>query len=118
VHVLRRFAAHGAPARRIADWRGRWWSLWGCVDLVPMGARVLVASPALLDPFVDASEIEVERRDAGRVVLASGYASHGEGVERKRRRRGGRVTEVVLAGARLLDETRAARELEERYDRR
>lgn len=113
VHVLRRFAVHGAPARRNADWRGRWWSLWGCVDLVPMGSRVLVASPALLDPFTDASEIEVTGRDAGRIVLASGYASHGEGVARKRRR--GRVAEIVLAGARLFDEERAARELEERY---
>jgi hypothetical protein len=81
-----------------------------------MGSRVLVASPALLDPFTDASEIEVTGRDAGRIVLASGYASHGEGVARKRRR--GRVAEIVLAGARLFDEERAARELEARYGRK
>jgi hypothetical protein len=79
---------------------------------------VLVASPGLSDPFADASEIEVESRDAGRIALASGYASHGERVVRKRRRQAGRVSEIVLAGARLHDEGHAARELEERYGHR
>jgi len=38
-----------SPARRAdpqgPDWTGRWWSLWGASDLVPMGDKVLVAAP-------------------------------------------------------------------------
>jgi CubicO group peptidase (beta-lactamase class C family) len=37
VHILQSFSRHGAPARKVKDWTGRWWSLWGAVDLVPMG---------------------------------------------------------------------------------
>ncbi len=42
LHVLRAFARHGAPSRKTAAWHGRWWSLWGAFDLLPMqrqGAR-------------------------------------------------------------------------------
>jgi hypothetical protein len=80
-----------------------------------VGDRVIAAAPAQLDPFLDASEIEITGRDAGRIALAGGFGSHGEGVTRVRRRRGGKVTEVVVAGARLRDETRLAAELEARY---
>jgi hypothetical protein len=45
---------------------------------VPIGSRVLVARPDFLNPFLDASEIEVQGRDRGRIALAGGYASHGE----------------------------------------
>ena len=45
MHILRAFAARGAPARRVRDWTGRWWSLWGAVDLVPMGNLVMAANP-------------------------------------------------------------------------
>ena len=37
MHILRVFAKHGAPKRRVRDWTGRWWSAWGAVDLVPAG---------------------------------------------------------------------------------
>ena len=37
--ILRRFAREGAPARRLADWTGRWWSIWRALDLVPIEQR-------------------------------------------------------------------------------
>jgi CubicO group peptidase (beta-lactamase class C family) len=116
IHILRAFADRGAPARAVRDWSGRWWSLWGAIDLVPMGDKVLVASPDLGEPFTDASEISVSARDRGRIVAANGYGSHGEPVARKRDRRGD-VAEVWLAGTRFLPEASVAAELEERYGR-
>jgi len=116
IQILRAFAQNGAPSRRLSGWTGRWWSLWGAVDLVPMGAKVLVASPALLNPFADASEIKVIGRDDGRVALANGYAGHGEPARLVRNRRG-RVTEFRLGGGRLLSEARVAKEIEARYSK-
>jgi CubicO group peptidase (beta-lactamase class C family) len=78
VQILRLFQDRGAPARRLEPWKGRWWTLWNPLDLVPIGSRVLVARPDFLNPFLDASEIEVQGRDRGRIALAGGYASHGE----------------------------------------
>jgi CubicO group peptidase (beta-lactamase class C family) len=114
VHVLRRFAKDGAPPRRIADWTGRWWSLWQATDLVPVGGNVLAANPALLNPFLDASLLAVNGRDRGRIALAPGFAAHGEPVRRERDARG-KVTALWLAGAKLLPEAKIARELAQRY---
>jgi CubicO group peptidase (beta-lactamase class C family) len=114
LHILRRFATHGAPAKRIGDWTGRWWTLWNALDLVPMGERVLVAAPALLNPFLDASEIAVTGKDRGRIALATGFAAYGEGA-RLVRGRGGKPTEFWLGGTKLLPETRLVPELEKRY---
>ena len=115
MHILRRFHQRGVPARRIADWTGRWWSLWGCFDLVPMGDRVMVATPSLLDPFMDASEIEVSGRDRGRVAEAGGFASYGEEVRRIRKR--GKVAELYATGSTLKPEAEAAKEASNRYER-
>src|SRR5215472_6078932 len=82
--ILRRFAREGAPARRLADWTGRWWSIWRALDLVPMGDKVVVTHPDLANPFEEAAEISVSSRDRGRLVLANGFDSHGEGVQRLR----------------------------------
>ena len=110
VSILRAFADRGAPPRRLAPWTGRWWTLWNPIDLVPAGTRVLVARPDFLTPFLDASEIEVQRRDRGRIALAGGYASHGEpaGLIRDRR---GTIVEVQLGGTRYGVESRVAREM-------
>lgn len=115
VHILRRFQANGAPTRRAADWSGRWWSLWGTLDLVPMGAKVMVATPGLLDPFMDASELEIQGRDKALIALAGGFASHGEQVRRVRDGRG-KVAEVWMSGGKLLPEAKVAKELESRYE--
>ena len=39
IHILRAFARHGAPARALRDWSGRWWTLWSAIDLVPIGEQ-------------------------------------------------------------------------------
>jgi CubicO group peptidase (beta-lactamase class C family) len=76
--------ARRADAAVCATGTGRWWSLWGTVDLVPMGRRVLVANLDLPAPFTDASELSVTGEDRGRIELANGTGSHGEGVRRVR----------------------------------
>ena len=132
VHILRGYRRHGAPSRATAPWHGRWWSLWGAVDLLPTAGRVLVVNPGQTDPFLDASEIVVgkkrlahasakrrgveDRRTVhGRIAQASGFASHGEPARLVHDARG-RATEFWLAGGKLLAETRVARELSARYD--
>jgi Beta-lactamase len=114
IHILRAFAARGAPSRRVRDWTGRWWSQWGAVDLVPAGNGVIAANPHAINPFMDASEIAVTGRDAGKIILAGGYGSYGEGVRRSRNK-AGTVTDIWLAGANLKPEKILGAELERRY---
>jgi hypothetical protein len=114
MHILRAFKARGAPKRRVRDWTGRWWGLWGAIDLVPMGNLVIVANPHALNPFMDATEIEVTGRDTGRISLAAGYASHGQAV-RRARNKAGTVTDIWLAGSNLKPEKTLAAEIERRY---
>lgn len=114
LHIMRAFATRGVPKRRVRDWTGRWWSPWGAVDLVPMGNLVIAGNPHALNPFLDATEIEVTGRDTGRISLAAGYASHGEPV-RRTRNKAGKVTEVWFAGSRVRPEKVVAAEMERRY---
>ncbi len=114
--ILQAFASHGAPSRKTRDWTGRWWTLWGAVDLVPFGQQVMVANPVLINPFLDASRIEVTGRDAGRITQATGYASHGEAVRRVRTKSG--VSEIWLAGARIRPERVVRAEMERKYPKR
>ncbi len=115
--VLRAFARNGPPSRRTAAWTGRWWSLWGAVDLLPMRDKVMVASPAMMNPLMDASEVEPLGRDRGRITLATGFASHGEPARLVRDGRG-RVRDVWLAAGRLRSEAVVAREIAARYEAR
>ena len=114
MHILRAFKARGAPDRRVRDWTGRWWGIWGAIDLVPMGNQVIVANPHALNPFMDATEIEVNGRDTGRISLAAGYASHGQAV-RRTRNKADSVTDIWLAGGNLKPEKSLAAEMERRY---
>ena len=114
VHILQTFARHGAATARTRPWRGRWWSLWETVDLVPMGDGVLVAQPALARPFDHAAEIAVTGRDRGVVRLAGGYDIHGEPAALQRDGKGA-VAEVRLGGSRLLTETAMKRFLKRRF---
>jgi CubicO group peptidase (beta-lactamase class C family) len=116
MHVLQAYARNGPPARNVKDWTGRWWTLWGATDLVPMGNKVLLASPGFVNPLFDASEVAITGRNAGRIVLANGYGSHGEPV-RCVRAKSGRITEVWLGATQLLPAARVAREIEARYDK-
>ena len=119
LRILQAYAQHGAPTRASAPWTGRWWSLWGAVDLLPVKDKVLVANPALGNPLQDAAELaELTRsRDGtrrGRIVLANGYAAHGEPVALSFDARG-KAKALQLAGGRLLPEAATARELQTRY---
>ncbi len=114
INILQAFARHGAPSRRVKDWRGRWWSLWGAIDLVPMGDKVLTVGPGFSTPFTDASEVAVTGRNTGRIALATGYGSHGEPV-RWVRAKSGRITALWLGAGKLLPAAGTAREMEARY---
>src|SRR6478735_2260090 len=114
MHILRAFESRGAPTRRVRDWNGRWWGTFGAVDLVPVGNRVLAATPQLLNPFMDAAEIEVTGRNTGQIVLASGFHSHGQAVRRVRNKRGA-VSDIWLAGSNLKREGALAAEIARRY---
>ena len=110
LQILATFARHGAPSETVRDWGCRWWSIWGAADLVPMGGKVLVASPAQLMPFTDASEIALSGTDHGTIVLANGFGSHGETVTRTRDS-DGQLRELKFAGGTLQPEDRVAAEL-------
>jgi D-alanyl-D-alanine carboxypeptidase len=119
LHLLRTFARHGAPSRKTAPWTGRWWSLWGAVDLLATGDKVLVANPLLGNPVQDASEIDVAGRRArvatGRIALAGGFANHGEPVRLVFDGRG-KARELWLAGGKLLPQAQVVKELFARYE--
>ncbi|MEO7937764.1 MAG: serine hydrolase, partial [Burkholderiaceae bacterium] len=120
LHILARFARDGAPAPRLARWSGRWCSLSGAFDLLPVGENtVLVANPSLANPLQDASEITPEPigRDGighGSIRLASGYANHGEPV-RLLSERADRAAALWLGGNQLVPEAAARQELAQRY---
>jgi CubicO group peptidase (beta-lactamase class C family) len=114
VQILRAFAQTGAPSAGVREWTGRWWTLWYPIDLVPLGNRVLVARPDFFNPFLDASEIAVRSPSEGRIVLAPGYASHGEPARLVLDRRGA-IVEVQLGGTRYRAEAGVAREMASRY---
>ena len=116
VQIVRAYLQHGAPSARTAAWAGRWWSLWGAIDLLPMARKVLVAQPSLANPVMDATQIEPRARQPGhgRITLAGSFASHGE-TARLELDAQGRATAVWLAATRLQSELQAARELAARY---
>jgi CubicO group peptidase (beta-lactamase class C family) len=114
MQILRAFQTRGAPERRLRDWTGRWWTMWGASDLVPMGNRVLIAGPQFNNPFMDAAEIEVTGRDTGKITWAAGYSSHGEPVRRVRNK-SGKVSDIWVAGAHLKPARVVANEIARRY---
>ncbi|UZF94212.1 serine hydrolase domain-containing protein [Bosea sp. NBC_00550] len=113
-HILKTFAERGAPPAEAQDWSGRWWSIWGAGDLVPVAKHVLVANPALFTPFLDAAEIMLEAPDRGRITRASGFNSPGEPAELQRDGAGA-VRSVQLGGAHFVDEQAMRAEMLARY---
>jgi hypothetical protein len=114
IHLLRAFAQNGPPSRRVSDWTGRWWNNWGPVDLIAMGNKVMATMPGAWNPLLDASEIEITRRDSGVIKLAEGYRSHGEPVRRVRDKRG-RVIEMWLGAGKVMPEGKVAADMRRRY---
>lgn len=120
-HLVRMFQREGAPSRAASAWNGRWWGLWGALDLVPAGRKVFVTAPALFNPLVEASELAPQpgRRDGvvrARIVQASGLGSYGEEALLEHDARG-RATAFQLGAIRLHPEARAKAELLSRYGR-
>jgi D-alanyl-D-alanine carboxypeptidase len=113
VSIFDVFSRRGAAESPAALWGGRWWSIWGAVDLVPVGRKVLVASPARLEPFAEASELDVVNATDGRIVLADGFSSHGEPVVRTIGSNGA-PTRLTLGGAELVPEAALLAEIASR----
>jgi D-alanyl-D-alanine carboxypeptidase len=108
-HILKAFKAGGEPKEEVADWAGRWWMLWGAVDLVPIGAKVIASAPALNPPLAEVSDITVTGLDSGKVVRASGFGSPGEPVTRVRDAEG-EVCEIWIGGVKFISEIAFAEE--------
>ncbi len=116
IHILRGFSKRGAPTKATAGWSGRWWTVWGVIDLVAAKDHVAVASPALLNPFSGASKIKIAGQDVGWIDQSSGYGNPGEGA-RLVRGRTGRIREVWIAGTKFLPERAARAELKKMYQK-
>ena len=103
VHILRRFHDGGAPTGENADWGGRWWSLFGAVDLVPLGSSIFAFNPVLQPPFSEASEIVLTDADHGSVVRAPAIGRFGEAAWRVRDQHGD-VTAIRIGDAVFMAE--------------
>ncbi|WP_332682334.1 serine hydrolase domain-containing protein [Bosea sp. (in: a-proteobacteria)] len=114
VHILRTFSEHGPASPATQGWAGRWWTIWGAGDLVPVEDKVLCANPALPMPFLDAPEIEIEAPDRGRITRASAFNSPGEPA-RLVRNGTGRITSIWLGGGQAVTEEALQAEMLERY---
>ncbi len=114
LQIQQTFARHGAATARTRGWTGRYWSLWGPIDLVPMRDRVFAIAPTLTSPFTDATELTPRGKDHAVMTQANGFASYGEPARLHRDARG-RVKELWLGGSRNVPEAVAARETRRRY---
>ena len=114
LHILRAYLRNGAPSRRTAAWSGRWWGLWGPVDLLPMADKVLVANPSLANPVEHASELVVASPTQGCIALAGSFDRHGEPVRVERDARG-KASALWLGGTKMQSEAKTAQELKAKY---
>ncbi len=114
MRILQTYQAGGKPTAHTRNWSGRWWSLWGAIDLVPFADHVRVAAPGYVNPFTMTNKIKVTGRDEGVMGDSSGFASPGEGA-RLVRGRNGKVREVWLGGTKFLTEGRAVTEMKRKY---
>lgn len=103
IAILRAYREGGAPSSVTTNWSGRWWTKWAAFDLVPMRDKVLVTSPALANPIVDAIELTAFEGDAARISKASGFLSYGESA-RLVRDASGAAAELRLGAGRWLPE--------------
>jgi hypothetical protein len=76
----------GAPvgADDAAPFCGRFASLWGVMDIVHLGDRLIMTSPQGPDPTADAAELSVIDGDTLRIDEVNGYASVGETIRYER----------------------------------
>jgi CubicO group peptidase (beta-lactamase class C family) len=114
--ILKRFQESGPPSPALADWTGRWWSVWGVTDLLPAGDKVFLANPAMANPLLKVGELTATGADEARISEAGAFAHYGEPA-RLIRGDDGQIREVRLAGDRLIPEAALAAELTARYGR-
>jgi CubicO group peptidase (beta-lactamase class C family) len=114
LQVLRSFHQRGAPTEAVRDWRGRFWTIWGATDLLPVGDRVLMATPAFGNPLMDSPEVAVTDAENGRIVQAPGFGNHGEAI-RLERDAEGRARAYETGGMRAVPEEELAAVLRARY---
>jgi CubicO group peptidase (beta-lactamase class C family) len=114
LQILKRFQSEGAPGTATADWSGRWWSVWGATDLVSMGDKVLLAAPGMTNPFLKVTELAVAGADEAHIVQAGAFDHFGEPVRRVRNK-AGKLTELHIAGGKLIPEAALVKELVARY---
>jgi len=112
--ILKRFTEEGAPNADLANWSGRWWSVWAPTDLLPAGNKVLLANPTLANPVAKVPELTVTGPDEGSITYSGAFGSFGEPA-RLLRGADGAVTEVQIAGGRLSPEAAIVAELIDRY---
>jgi len=114
IHILKTVHDLGAPSPETADWRGRFWTLWGPLDLVPGKDKILVATPSQWSPFFDASELKPTGADAAVVAKAQAFGDLGETC-RLVRDAAGVIETVQIGGKRLVAEEAIRAEVESRY---
>ena len=114
ISILRACTLNGAATPATSNWSGRFWSIWGAVDLLPVGDRVLVTQPAQLTPLLDAVELIDVGETTARIGKAHGFSSHGEGA-RLELDTDGRPGALWLGGSRLLPEAAMAAEVQQRF---
>jgi CubicO group peptidase (beta-lactamase class C family) len=114
--ILKRFEEGGAPSAGLADWTGRWWSVWGPTDLVPIGEKVVLGFPGLANPIAKAAELTVTGPDEARITQSGAFGNYGEPARLIRDAQGA-VTAIQLAGSRMISEADLAAEITDRYGR-
>ncbi|QIG97362.1 MULTISPECIES: serine hydrolase domain-containing protein [unclassified Bradyrhizobium] len=114
IHILKTIHDLGAPGPATADWRGRWWTLWGPMDLVPGKDKVLVATPGQLSPFFDATELRPTGIDEAVVAKAQAFGDLGEAC-RLIRGAAGTIEGVQIGSKRLVTEDMIKSEVQHRY---
>jgi CubicO group peptidase (beta-lactamase class C family) len=85
----------------LSRFTGRFFSLWGAIDIVKLGDELVALTPDLLPPTLDVIELEVVDDRTLRIAKAAGYSSPGERVAFEFDE-GGRISQVQFAGSRFL----------------
>jgi len=93
--------ADQAKTAKLDRFTGRFFSLWGAIDICRLGDQLCAIDPEMLDPTADVTELDVVDETTLRIAKASGYSSPGERVAFDFDSKG-RVSRVQFAGSRFL----------------
>lgn len=127
-HIMQAYQKYGPPSPITAHWSGRFSNIWATSDLLVVGGRkVLIAWPGVMNPLVDAVELEVDVEqdrsgdkpagtvgDHAKITKAAGYGSFGEEA-RLVRNDEGKVVELWLGSSKNLPEKDAIEDAKARY---